>query len=66
MNTKQKGILIGAIITQLNVPIIAKNKQLCKENNYSSQSPLHGADMFFTLAYKSCAQIRAIAKACGI
>ena len=66
MNTKLKGILINQIINKLNEPIIKQNKELCSKNLYSHQKPIHGSNMWFTLAFKSDKEIKEIAKACGI
>lgn len=66
MNAKQKGILINGIINKLNEHLREENKRLCEQNLFSMQKPLHGGDMFFTLAFMSDEAIQKIAAACGL
>jgi len=61
-----KGILINAIINILNEPIRKRNEDLCKQNLFHMQEPLHGAKMFFKLAFLSEDELRDIATACGL
>lgn len=66
MNKDVRAILISAIIGVLNGILIKKNKELCKQNLYTEQVPLHGADTFFRLSFMADDQIRKIAATCGI
>ena len=66
MDQKHKGILINHIINILNERIIKENKELCSNNLHSQQKPIHGSDMWITLAFMSDKEIKEIAKACGI
>ena len=66
MNPKLKAIFINQIINVLNERIIKENKELCSNNLHSQQKPIHGSDMWITLAFMSDKEIKEIAKACGI
>ena len=67
MNAQQKGIIINGIINTLNEQLKKKNQELVKKtNSYILQEPLHGADMFFKLAFLEDEEIKEIAKACGL
>lgn len=66
MSEKVKGILINSIISKLNDCIRQDNKNLVEHNLHSEQKPLHGAEMFFKLAYMSDEVIKEIAKNCGV
>ena len=61
-----KTILINGIILTLNEQIKAKNKDLCKQNLYCDQVPLHGAGMFIKLAFLPESELHTIAKAAGL
>jgi len=61
-----RAILINSIISIMNGPIKEKNKRLCEANLYDQQIPLHGANMFFKLAFLTDEQLNEIAKACGL
>ena len=66
MTDKAKGILINGIIDALNEPIQKENKELCKQNLFAQQKPLHGADMFLRLVFMTDEQVRELATACGL
>lgn len=66
MNDKRKAILINGIINTLNEQLKKKNEELCAKNLHSMQKPLHGADMFFKLAFMSDEVLQKIASACGL
>lgn len=66
MTSERKGILINAIIGVLNSKIRRENRELCAKNLHSQQKPLHGADMFFQLAYMKDDEIQHVAQACGL
>ena len=66
MSAQQKGIIINGIINVLNEQLKKKNKEHCEANCYWLQEPLHGADMFFKLAFLEDEEIKKIAKACGL
>jgi len=66
MTLERKGILIKGIINALNDEVKRKNEKLCNQNLHSEQTPLHGGDMFFKLAFMNDDAISEIAKKCGL
>lgn len=66
MSTSNKAIIINAIIYRLNELIAIDNKRLCEQNLHYKQKPLHGGDMFFTLAFLDDHELSKIASAAGI
>jgi hypothetical protein len=66
MTDNLKGVLINGIISALNDNLRRKNKELCQQNLYTEQTPLHGAEMFFKLAYMKDSDLNKIAKGVGL
>ena len=66
MKTEKKATLINLIIQSLNETLRAKNKQLCKENLYSQQKPLHSGEMFLQLSFIQDSELEKIARVAGV
>jgi len=57
MNATRKMKIINKTIDRLNDHIKHHNKIKVEQKCYNEQTPLHGADMFFTLCFKSDKQL---------
>jgi hypothetical protein len=66
MNYNNKAVLIGCILEFLNNKIRTDNKILCVNNLHWKQTPLHGVDTWFKLAFMTDEQIKEIAKELGL
>lgn len=66
MNIEQKGCIAKGIINNLNEALKKQNKNLCEQNLFQDQKPLHGFDMLIKLVNLPDAELNRIAKAAGI
>lgn len=66
IGSKQRIILVNAIIGVLNEQLKKQNEELCRQNLYIDQKPLHGFEMAITLMAMPDDKLKKVADACGI
>lgn len=65
MSVKEKGILIGLILTHLKFHVLEHNKGLSKHHQHKVKSFDYG-DTFFSLCFKTDKELNHIARLAGV